>query len=137
MRDEQRRVTIVYLRGVPRQLVREAKAVAARRGITLTALVSEALAEVVKARVPEDERNPNDSLQADMAWYQLHKPKLLRRYNGEYVAIVGQKVIDHSNKFAPLARRLFTRFGSGHIFMPKVVSGERIANIPSPRVVRG
>jgi heme exporter protein D len=36
--------TTLYLRGLPRQLVREAKAAAARRGSTLAALVSDSLA---------------------------------------------------------------------------------------------
>ncbi|MDR7397448.1 MAG: DUF5678 domain-containing protein [Armatimonadota bacterium] len=37
----------LYLRGLPEPLVREAKATAARRGITLAALVAEALRQVV------------------------------------------------------------------------------------------
>ncbi|MDR7555587.1 MAG: DUF5678 domain-containing protein [Armatimonadota bacterium] len=46
------RGTTLYLRGLPEVLVREAKATAARRGVTLTALVAEALQQVVGVTVP-------------------------------------------------------------------------------------
>ncbi|MDR7520631.1 MAG: hypothetical protein QN131_04955 [Armatimonadota bacterium] len=46
------RGTTLYLRGLPEALVREAKATAARRGVTLAALVAQALQQAVGVPVP-------------------------------------------------------------------------------------
>ncbi len=49
------RGTTLYLRALPESLVREVKAIAARRGITLTALVTDALPDLVRVdlSIPE------------------------------------------------------------------------------------
>lgn len=125
----------LYLRGMPRDLVREVKAAAARRGITLTALVKEALASAIGLDVSQPVEPP-DEFRRDWAWYQKHKPKLLRRYANEYVAILNRKVVDHGRDFSALARRVYGRYGVRSICMPKVLPGEEVVNIPSPRVVR-
>ncbi|MGQ0549889.1 MAG: DUF5678 domain-containing protein, partial [Armatimonadota bacterium] len=122
----------VYLRGIPEHVVREAKAAAARRGVTLAVFVSEALAQSlgVDAVGSEDAGD----LRAEMAWYQTHKRKLLPRYRDQYLAIVNRKVVDHDKDFGALARRVFKRLGVRPIFMPKCVDGDRVVNLPSPRV---
>lgn len=124
----------LYLRGMPEPLVREAKAVAARRGITLAELVREALRGVVgEAAHPEDERALDESVR----WYRANHGRLLRRYRDQYVAIEGRKVIDHDRDFDALARRVFARLGNRPVFMPKVTGTERVARLPSPAIVRG
>lgn len=134
----------LYLRGVPEELVREAKAVAARQGKTLTALVTETLAAALRAgpgkRIGARRDLPPD-FRKSMAWFEAHKKTLTRRYPGEYVAIVGTRVVDHDRQFDPLARRMFARLGVRPIFMPRIPArGERDAeltvNVPSPRLVR-
>jgi hypothetical protein len=125
----------LYLRGVPAPLVREAKVAAARRGITLTALVAEALARCLDAAPPGGEELPAD-LQAEKAWYEAHQKDLAGRYRGQYVAIVDQRVVDHDKAFGPLANRVFARFGVRPIFMPRCLDGDRVANLPSPRIAR-
>jgi antitoxin component of RelBE/YafQ-DinJ toxin-antitoxin module len=124
----------LYLRGMPESLVREAKAVAARRGITLTELVREALRSVVgETADPGNER----ALEESVRWYHANHGRLLRRYRDQYVAIEGRKVIDHDRDFDALARRVFARLGNRPVFMPKVTGTERVARLPSPAVVRG
>jgi antitoxin component of RelBE/YafQ-DinJ toxin-antitoxin module len=124
----------LYLRGMPESLVREAKAVAARRGITLTELVREALRGVVgEAADPGDER----ALEESVRWYRANRGRLLRHYRDQYVAIEGKKVIDHDRDFDALARRVFARLGNRPVFMPKVTGTERVARLPSPAIVRG
>lgn len=125
-------VATVYLRGIPEQLVREAKAAAARRGVTLAAFVSEALAQSLGVDAEGDDAG---NLRAELAWYQTQKRKLLPRYRGQYLAIVDRKVIDHDQDFGVLARRVFKRLGVRPIFMPKCGDGDRVVNVPSPRVV--
>ncbi len=135
----------LYLRGVPEELVREAKAVAARPGKTLPALVPETLAAALRAgpakRIGAVGRALPPDFRKSMAWFEAHKKTLTRRYPGEYVAIVGARVVDHDRQFDPLARRMFARLGVRPIFMPRIPArGERDAeptvNVPSPRLVR-
>lgn len=125
----------LYLRSVPEDLVREAKAAAARRGLTLTAFVSQALAQTLGVESPARAARP-EGLEAEMAWYDAHKPGLLRRYRGQYVAIVNRRVVDHDREFGRLARRVFRRVGVRPVFMPKCMPEDRVVAIPSPRVVR-
>lgn len=131
---EQQNATL-YLRGVPQRLVREAKAEAARRGTTLTALVKDA---VERFLTTEKTAAPDvlEPIEDDLAWYEANKRRLLRRYAGQYVAIIDLKVVDHDKDFDALAKRVFSRFGVRSIAMPKVTLGERVVHVPSPRVVR-
>src|SRR5438093_1545300 len=98
-------VTTLYLRGMSTELVREAKAKAARRGGTLASVVSEALARSLEeddARTGEADRE----LRASERWYARQRPSLLKRYRGQYVAIRNEAVIDHDADFAALAAEL-------------------------------
>jgi hypothetical protein len=125
----------LYLRSLPEDLVREAKAAAARRGLTLTAFVGEALASMLGIEAPTRAARAQ-GLEADMAWYDAHKPSLLRRYQGQYLAIVNRRLVGHDREFDRLARRVFRRFGVRPVYMPKCVGEDRVATIASPRVVR-
>lgn len=122
-------LTTLYLRGVPRAVVREAKAAAAREGLTLGRWVSTRLAEATGSA--HCGHAGADLLQADMAWFEEHEPSLARRYVGQYVAIVQKKVIDHDKDFDALARRVFSKYGAGPVCMPKVGRGE--VHLRSPR----
>jgi hypothetical protein len=91
-------VTTLYLRGLPRQIVREAKAVAARRGVTLAALVGDTLARALvtgEASRPKSDGELHDS----MRWYEKNRSRLLRQHRGEYVAIIDRSVLDHDHDF--------------------------------------
>lgn len=122
----------LFLRGLPVELVRETKAAAARRGKSLTAFVSEALARSLRVEsAPSDEA---DALADDIAWYQRNRPKLLQRYRGEYVAIVDRAVVDHDRDFSALSERVFGRFGYRSIYMPRVQADEAVVRIRSPRL---
>lgn len=125
----------MYLRNVPSRLVREAKTAAARQGTTLTAVVREALERYLSdtLEAPPEELAP---LSKDMAWYEANKRKLVRRYSGQYVAIVDGHVVDHDKEFAPLAQRVYKRFGVRAVFMPKVVPEQRVVHLPSPQLAR-
>ncbi len=134
----------LYLRGLPEALVREAKAAAARRGITLTALVEEALQRLVAVPADNDaasegaKRTPEAtaalaSLADSMRRFEENRRRLLRRYRGQYVAIDGRRVIDHDRDFDALARRVFARVGVRPVLMPKVTADDRVISVPSPR----
>ena len=72
------RNTTLYLRKIPAMLARELKARAAHEGVSLTALVTDALTRAVE-RETRDELEP---LEADMAWYEAHRRQLLRQHRG-------------------------------------------------------
>lgn len=121
----------LFLRNLPTELVREAKATAARRGQTLTTLVADAIARSLS--VDGESQGGADDLDRDIAWYQKNRSTLLRRYPGEYIAIVDTNVVDHGRDFDALATRVFARFGTRNVYMPRVQERERVVRIRSPR----
>ena len=124
--------TTLYLRGMPRRVVREAKAVAARRGATLATVVSEALTQSLgSAGSP----TPDDELEASMRWFEKHRARIERRHRGEYIAIVRDRIADHDASFSALAERMFRAVGERPIYMPKVGSHRATVRVRSPRVV--
>ncbi len=126
MADSQ--TTTLYVRGVPRPLVREAKAAAAREGRTLGSWVADRLA---RATGTASQPTGTEELRDDLAWYEANQTRLERKYPGKYVAIVHRAVVDHDVDFQALAQRVFARFGTRSICMPRV--GRREVRVRSPR----
>lgn len=124
----------LFLRSMPSDLVREAKAAAARRGKTLTAIVAEALARSLQ--VEDGGTDLPDSIERDIAWYRSQRARLLRRYRGEYIAIIDQRVVDHGHDFSAVAPRVFRRFGNRSVYMPLVQAAEASVRVRSPRIAR-
>lgn len=122
----------LFLRNLPTDLVREAKAAAARRGKSLTAFVSEALTRSLRVEDPPSDES--DALVDDIAWYQRNRSKLVRRFRGKYVAIIDAAVVDHDRDFSALAARVFRRFGNRSIYMPHVQAEDHVMQIRSPRL---
>jgi hypothetical protein len=126
------KTTTLYLRGMPVDVVREAKAAAARRGATLATVVTDALAGYLEGGSSAG----GDDLRASSAWYEQNKQRLLRKYEGQYIAIVDGGVVDHDPDFEALASRVFARFGSRSILMPRVVESPRALRLRSPHRIR-
>ena len=123
--------TTLFLRGMPRAVVRGAKAEAARRGEPLGSVVSDALVRMLGGDSADE-----NVLAEDMAWYQSNRERLLRRFAGEYVAVVARRVVDHDRHFDRLAQRVFARHGVRPIFMPRVSREDRVHRLRSPRLDR-
>lgn len=123
--------TTLYLRGMPVDVVREAKAAAARRGSTLASLVADMLASSLRNSHPEEP--VADELAESMKWYAENREQLLNRFAGEYVAIARRSVMDHDRDFESLAKRVFARLGPRSVFMPKVQASPPRARVRSPR----
>lgn len=124
----------VYLRGLPSEIVREAKAAAARRGVTLAGYVADALARAVQQRDTDVEGSAD--LSRERRWFERQRERLCREYGGEYVAILDRAVVDHDADFEALAERVFAKHGARSIFMPLVAKANRPARIRSPRTRR-
>lgn len=122
----------LYLRGVPRELVREAKAEAARRGMSLTAFAKEALARAL-GRAPGRDVDEIKPIRPDLDWFEVNRTRLLRRYRDEYVAIVNRRVVDHDPDFGALAHRVFGKYGRRPIAMPRVTPEAPVIHLRSPR----
>jgi hypothetical protein len=126
--------TTLYLRGVPTQLVREAKAAAARRGSTLAALVSDSLARSLGEDAPGEPSG--NGLRESRLWYERNRQGLLARYRDEYVAVIDRAVVDHDRDFSALAERVYARDAGRPVFIPRVQEKDEPARLRSPRRVR-
>ena len=124
--------TTLYLRRVPADLVRALKAKAALRGTTLTDFLIDAL----RRALGEEADGDLNVLDAEMAWYESHKRRFLRRYPGEYLAIIGSRVLDHDHDFSALADRVFAKVGIRPVYMPQCVAEERVVHLRSPQIVK-
>ena len=124
--------TTLYLRGIPRTLVRDLKARAARQGLTLTALAIAALSRASRTARPDDLK----PLEADMAWYRAHRSRLHRRHPREYLAILDRRLVDHDPDFSALASRVFAKVGTRPVYMPQSMETDPTVRLRSPRVVR-
>jgi len=116
--------------------VREAKAAAARRGVTLAGFVAETLARALEQLEALPRGDSQSDLKREQRWFERHRERLLRKYAGQYVAIVGEAVLDHDEDFESLAERVFATQGVRDIFMPRVSAAEPAVRIRSPRVLR-
>jgi len=124
----------LYLRSLPRRLVREVKAAAARSGSTLTGFVRESLERSVEG--PSRAPSSDEEFDLDRAWYERNLAKVRARHEGRYVAVIGGAIVDHDEDFAALAERVFARFGVRSIFMPRVGPAPATVRVRSPRLVR-
>jgi hypothetical protein len=125
--------TTLFLRGVPRRIVREAKSAAAREGATLAAFVTRALEQNLTGTAPRD---GGTELETSARWFEQNRSRLLRGYANRYIAIVSERVVDDDASWEVLAERVFRRFGVRPVFMPRVEPGERVARLRSPRRAR-
>lgn len=61
-----------------------------------------------------------DPSEAEFRAFRKMLPKLLKRYEGEHVAIYKGKVVGHHADFSELGRRTFAKLGDVPFIMPKV-----------------
>lgn len=70
-------------------------------------------------------------------FYRANHKALLEKYEGCFIAILEERVVDSDEDFSELARRVYGRIGYRDIFMPKVERESRLIHLPSPRLRRG
>lgn len=139
----------IYLRGIPAHVVREAKAIAARRGITLAGFVADAIVRAIEqqggqksesaapseaAEAQVETHESSDDLSSEMRWYDQHRERIARERAGEYVAIIEREIVDHDADFDALARRVFAKYGLRNVFMPLVAAQAKPLRVRSPRM---
>lgn len=141
----------IYLRGIPAHVVREAKAIAARRGITLAGFVADAIVRAIEQQQrgepamrserqeststsTSDAAHLTDDLSSEMRWFEQQRERIARDLAGEYVAIIEREVVDHDPDFEALATRVFSKHGLRNVFMPYVGVQPKPLRVRSPRI---
>jgi hypothetical protein len=66
------------------------------------------------------------------AYYERNKESLTRKYNGEYIAIWNNEVMEHDTSFSALAQRVYKKLGYVSIYMPFVTLKRRLLRFESP-----
>ena len=65
-------------------------------------------------------------------YFARNLDSLLKDFDGSYVAILEDSVIDSDAEFSELAARVYGRYGYREIFMPRVQEGPELVSIDSP-----
>lgn len=129
-------VTTLYVRNIPVDIARQIKVLAAERSTNVAGVITAAVEHFAARQQEAPTDDDAGSLQADMQWYRRHQGQLLRDYEGRYVAILNQQVIDHDASFGALSRRVFARLGNRPVYMPKVERKPPEPRLRSPRINR-
>ena len=67
------------------------------------------------------------------AYFERNKETLIRNYEGKYIAIWGNQVLDSDTSFSSLAQRVYEKLGYVSIYMPFVTSKPRVLRFHSPK----
>jgi len=76
----------------------------------------------------------DDRLAREERAFERHRPQLLRRYGGQFVAIYGGRVVGRDKDAEVLAERLFARFGDVPFFIGRVEKQPCVYDLPSPEL---
>ncbi|MGQ9627512.1 MAG: hypothetical protein ACUVV0_11480 [Anaerolineae bacterium] len=75
------------------------------------------------------------ALERESETFQRLHDQLLETYKGQFVAIIGDQVVDSDFDNCELARRVYARFGYIPVYIQKVEEAPTIYEIPSPEVI--
>jgi len=104
-------------------------------GATFEQLV-QLLAEYYPLACPEHvmriEPATKSAFEEGKAYYERNKESLTRRFEGQYIAIWENDVLDSDASFSSLAQRVYEKIGYVSIYMPFVTSKRRVLRFESP-----
>ncbi|GAH56840.1 unnamed protein product, partial [marine sediment metagenome] len=66
------------------------------------------------------------------SYFERNKEILTRCYEGKYIAIWENGVLDSDTRFSSLAQRVYEKLGYVSIYMPFVTSKRRVLRFESP-----
>jgi len=84
---------------------------------------------LVKNRVRQRPR-PEELLAKEETAFRRKLPQLLRRYEGQYVAMRGGRVVGYGPDGGELALRMYRKFGSVVLLIAKVEERPTICEVP-------
>lgn len=71
----------------------------------------------------------------ERTFYKRHA-HLLRRYEGQFVALYRGRVVGHGPSDEELARQMYEKFGDAPFFIQRVEKKPTVYEVPSPEAVR-
>lgn len=66
-----------------------------------------------------------DEHDKNWSWFREHYDELVKKFEGEFVAIHEQKIIDHDREIGVVMRRVKAKYPAEHVFVD-FVSGEKL-----------
>lgn len=63
-----------------------------------------------------------EEYEQNWAWFKNNYQGLLKRFDGEYVAVFGQEVVDHDKDLDKLVRRVKVKYHIGKVLVEFVTS---------------
>ena len=77
----------------------------------------------------------NEPFEAEALAFRRKMPQLLDRYEGQFVALYGGRVIGHGADDEELAERMYERLGDAPFYIARVERQPTVYDLPSPEVV--
>ena len=75
-----------------------------------------------------------ENLAAERHAFERQRAQLMRRYPGQYVAMSGERVVDHDKQDEALAARMFRKFGDAAFYIARLEQRPTIYEVPSPEL---
>ena len=80
--------------------------------------------------------SPRNALARQEAGFRSKRAQLLKRYEGQFVALYRGRVVGHGVDDEELAQRMFDKLGDAAFYIAKVENEPTVHDLPSPEVVR-
>lgn len=88
------------------------------------------------SRASKMSQPPADPLAADEATFRRMRPRLLRRYFGEFIALHHGRIVGHGRDDEALAQEMFEKLGDAPFYIAKVEDTATVCELPSPEFSR-
>ena len=80
-------------------------------------------------------QSSEDALEAEEQAFRQKRAQLLKRYEGQFVALKKRRVVGYGTDDEELALRMFEKFGDAPFYIAKVSKEPIVYELPSPEVV--
>jgi Family of unknown function (DUF5678) len=87
-------------------------------------------------KVRKTQEFPEEFFAAEEQVFHRKREHLLRRYEGQFVALYQGRVVGHSKDDEELAKQMFEKLGDARFYIVKVEKEPTIYDLPSPEAVR-
>lgn len=102
----------------------------------LARLLAEYYSWACPEHVTKIERATKSAFEEGKAYFERNKEFLTSRFEGQYIAIWENDVLDNDTSFSSLAQRVYKKLGYVSIYMPFVTSRRRVLRFESPKYRR-
>ena len=80
-------------------------------------------------------QSSEDALEAEEQAFRQKRAQLLKRYEGQFVALKKGRVVGHGTDDEELALRMFEKFGDAPFYLAKVSKEPIVYELPSPEMM--